>query len=204
MLFAGEQPGQVRITMFEFIDSDYFKESIQTHLQAISESIENVSTNNPKSLQYMKAPSLVTGLSLPSKAYIKWANSNIEEFVKDYRGYIQKLTGLNPGFVGQSTEGVKAVHRLIMHNVLPLWLDKKLNRQTAWHIDNTDPTQEYDLQSIRERYGIGKNKAGYPSPLLEQGSNGRIGEKSNSKIKQNDRNGVPGIRTLSDEDLELF
>lgn len=208
MQLAGNQEGQANVNMFEFIDSGWFKTAVKEYFQGLCNCWANINTGNALENKFFKDAKLFLQTEQQTKQYIQWANSHIDEFIKDYRGYIAYLCGNNPDYVPQSVTAVARVHKtIVMKELLQAWLDRKLNRDTNWIIDNTDPLREYNVDLIRERYGIGKKhyteedeKAAKANSSSNEGNPG----KSNGKAKPYNRFGIPGIRTLSPSDLELF
>ena len=157
MILAGNLEGQVNVNIFEFINSNWFYNRMCRFISSMCECFTNTDNPSPEAAQYMKAAKEIMKTRAVTKVYYQWANANFDKFIEDYRGYVNKIYGKNPNYICYSEDGVRNVHRLVVKTILPRWLDFKLGRPTTtWHIDNTNPIETYDIEAIKERYGIGK------------------------------------------------
>lgn len=207
MILAGNLEGQVNVNLFEFVNSDWFYNRIHRFIDSMCECFTNTSNPSPEAAQYMKAAKEIMRTSAVTKGYYQWANANFERFIEDYKGYINKEYGKDPNYVCYSEDGIKSVHRMVVKHILPRWLDFRLGRPTTiWHINNTDPIESYDIEAIKERYGIGKKHYTEEQEkiALERKAAKRAARESNGPTGLNDHPNIPGIRALSPQDLELF
>ena len=205
MVLAGNKEGQVNLNMMEFVDSIWFHNRMYAFISAMVQAIDNVDNPSPEAVQMM-AGGLWAKLSMQTREYYRWANQNFNAFIEDYKGFVKNQIGKNPEYVPHS-DSVKEVHRTIIKWILPRWLDFKLGRPTTcWHIDNTDPINSYDPIKVKERYGIGKKHftEEQEKAALERKAAKAAHRESNSEVGSHDHHGIPGVRALSKEDLELF
>lgn len=207
MILAGDKEGQVNVSILEFIHSEWFRSRLYKYILAMNECFINTTSPTPEAMQYMAIAKQIMRTNAVCVKYCKWALGNFDTFIDDYIKYIENDCGVIEGYVPYSTPGVKWLHKQIMKNILPRWLDYRLGRpSTIWHIDNTDQYNSYDQEQIKIRYGIGKKHFSEETErrVLKQKAAARAARESNSKAGPDNNNDGSGVRTLSPQDLELF
>lgn len=142
------------LSIFEFVDSSWFEENIRLFLHKAYVCIKNDPTGDPIVDEFLKTPGMFTRYGTNYKEFICRAYLDFNQFRELYRKYLLVLTGKEEAELPNIKE-LRQIHKTISRQFLPVWINKKLNKpQPFKHIDNTDTFEDYDINEIRERYGI--------------------------------------------------